>query len=94
MKRMPVVLTPTAAERDAIFQAFARALFKRDMNALYEVVTPDFVWHYHDGIRWTRAEGRDASPRISRNERRCIPPAASMTSSITICPKSPHDLPR
>lgn len=43
-------MTPTAAERDAIFQAFARALFRNDMDALYAVVTPDFVWRYHDGI--------------------------------------------
>ena len=51
---------PTAAERDAIFQAFARALFK-DMDALYEVVTPDFVWRYHDGVSTERVlTGRDA----------------------------------
>jgi len=43
-------MIPTAAERDALFQAFARALFKGDMDALYAVVTPDFVWRYHDGI--------------------------------------------
>lgn len=43
-------MTPTAAERDALFQAFARALFKNDMDALYAVITTDFVWRYHDGI--------------------------------------------
>mgnify|MGYP001008675200 CR=1 FL=1 len=43
-------MTPTVAERDALFQAFARALFKADMDALYEVVTPNFVWRYHDGL--------------------------------------------
>jgi hypothetical protein len=26
---------PTAAERDALFEAFARALFRQDMDALY-----------------------------------------------------------
>ena len=45
-----MLMTPTATERDAIFQAFARALFKNDMDALYEVVTPNFVWRYHDGV--------------------------------------------
>ena len=54
-------MTPTATERDAIFQAFARALFKNDMDALYAVVTPDFVWRYHDGIAVERVlTGRDA----------------------------------
>ncbi len=41
---------PTPAERDTLFKGFARALFKRDMDALYEVVSPEFVWRYHDGI--------------------------------------------
>jgi ketosteroid isomerase-like protein len=43
-------MTPTATERDALFQGFARALFRGDMDALYEVVTPNFVWRYHDGL--------------------------------------------
>jgi ketosteroid isomerase-like protein len=37
-------MTPTAAERDAIFKAFGRAFFKQDLDAMYQVVTPDFVW--------------------------------------------------
>jgi ketosteroid isomerase-like protein len=41
---------PTAAERNALFEAFARALFRQDMDALYEVVSPTFVWRYHDGV--------------------------------------------
>ena len=54
-------MTPTATERDALFQAFARALFKGDMGALYEVVTPDFVWRYHDGVSTERVlASRDA----------------------------------
>ena len=54
-------MTPTAAERDALLQAFARALFRNDMDALYEVVTPDFIWRYHDGISTERVlSGRDA----------------------------------
>jgi ketosteroid isomerase-like protein len=54
-------MTPTATERDAIFQNFARALFKNDMDALYAVVTENFVWRYHDGISTERVlTGRDA----------------------------------
>lgn len=54
-------MIPTATERDALFQAFARALFKGDMDALYGVVTPDFVWRYHDGISPERVlTSRDA----------------------------------
>ncbi|KRP98711.1 hypothetical protein AOQ73_20715 [Bradyrhizobium pachyrhizi] len=41
---------PTPAERDALFEEFARALFKHDMEALYRVVSPEFVWRYHDGV--------------------------------------------
>jgi len=54
-------MTPTAAERDVLFQNFARALFKNDMDALYAVVTENFVWRYHDGISTERVLiGRDA----------------------------------
>ena len=41
---------PTPAERDALFKGIARALFKHDMDALYRVVSPEFVWRYHDGV--------------------------------------------
>ena len=37
-------MTPTAEERDAIFKAFGRAFFKQDLDAMYQVVAPDFVW--------------------------------------------------
>jgi len=54
-------MTPTAAERDALFQGFARALFKNDMDALYQFVSENFVWRYHDGISAERVLiGRDA----------------------------------
>ncbi len=33
-----------AADRDVLFKAFGRAFFKRDVDALYETVTDDFVW--------------------------------------------------
>ena len=52
---------PTAAERNALFEAFARALFRQDMDALYEVVSPTFVWRYHDGVSTERVlVGREA----------------------------------
>ncbi|HKU09059.1 MAG TPA: nuclear transport factor 2 family protein [Bradyrhizobium sp.] len=54
-------MTPTATERDVLFQVFARALFKNDMDALYAVVTENFVWRYHDGLSIERVlTGRDA----------------------------------
>ena len=54
-------MTPTAAERDLLFQGFARALFRNDMDSLYDVVSPNFVWRYHDGISTERVlTGRDA----------------------------------
>jgi len=37
-------MNPTADERDVLFKAFARAFFKRDLDAMYEVVTPDFTY--------------------------------------------------
>jgi ketosteroid isomerase-like protein len=45
---------PTFEERDQLFRAFARALFERDLDALYATVTPDFVWRYHDGEAVTK----------------------------------------
>jgi ketosteroid isomerase-like protein len=42
-------MAPSAAERDELLKGFARALFRGDMDALYSVVTPDFLWSFHDG---------------------------------------------
>ncbi len=54
-------MTPSPTERDELFKAFARALFKGDMDALYEVVTPDFLWSFHDGLTLTKSlAGPDA----------------------------------
>lgn len=48
-------------ERDALFKAFGRAFFKRDVDALYETVTDDFVWYTIDESGKARAiTGRDA----------------------------------
>jgi ketosteroid isomerase-like protein len=48
-------MTSSPAERDALLQDFARALFGGDMDALYRVVTPDFLWSFHDGLMLTKS---------------------------------------
>ena len=48
-------MTPSPAERDELFKGFARALFKGDIDALYRVVTTDFLWSFHDGLGLTRS---------------------------------------
>ena len=47
-------MTPTPDERDQLFKDFARALFKNDLQALYQTVSPDFVWSYFDGVSISR----------------------------------------
>ena len=47
-------MTPTPDERDRLFKDFARALFKNDLQALYQAVSPDFVWSYFDGVSTSR----------------------------------------
>ena len=37
-------MNPTAEERDVLFKRFGRAFFKRDLDAMYEVVTADFAY--------------------------------------------------
>ena len=48
-------MTPTFGQRDELLKGFARALFRRDLDALYAVVTPDFLWSFHDGLSVTKA---------------------------------------
>ena len=49
------IMAPSPAERDELLKGFARALFKGDMDALYKVVTPDFLWTFHDGLVSTKS---------------------------------------
>lgn len=42
------------AERDELFKAFGRAFFKKDVEALYRVVSPDFQWRGQDDTGATR----------------------------------------
>jgi ketosteroid isomerase-like protein len=54
-------MAPSPTARDELFKGFARALFKGDMDTLYEVVTPDFLWSFHDGVVLTKSlSGPDA----------------------------------
>jgi len=54
-------MIPSPPERDELFKRFARALFRGDMEALYQVVTPDFLWSFHDGLAATKSlQGPDA----------------------------------
>ena len=48
-------MIPTFEQRDDLLKGFAKALFRRDLDALYEVVTPDFLWSFHDGLSVTKA---------------------------------------
>jgi ketosteroid isomerase-like protein len=48
-------MAPSPAERDELFKGFARALFKGDLDALYRIVTPDFLWTFHDGLAVTKS---------------------------------------
>jgi ketosteroid isomerase-like protein len=50
-------MTPSFEQRDDLLKGFARALFRRDLDALYAVVTPDFLWSFHDGLAVTKSLG-------------------------------------
>ena len=54
-------MAPSFADRDELFKGFARTLFKSDIDALYRVVTSDFLWSFHDGLGLTKSlAGPDA----------------------------------
>jgi ketosteroid isomerase-like protein len=48
-------MVPSIEQRDDLLKGFAKALFRRDLDALYAVVTPDFLWSFHDGVSVTKA---------------------------------------
>jgi ketosteroid isomerase-like protein len=56
-------MVPSAAARDELLKGFARAPFKTDIDALYRVVTPDFLWSFHDGLATTKALAGPAAIR-------------------------------
>lgn len=54
-------MIPQATERDALFKTFGRAWFRRDVEMLYQAVTPDFVWESVDaGGVARRITGKEA----------------------------------
>ena len=53
-------MTPSEQQRDAIFKAFGRAFFKQDLDAMYEVVTQDFVWTVAVDDEIRKLESREA----------------------------------
>jgi ketosteroid isomerase-like protein len=65
-----IEMVPSSEERDSLFQAFARALFAQDMDALYQTVAVDFVWSYHDGEAVTKCLGDRAAVRAHLEEQR------------------------
>ena len=86
-----------AEDRDVLFKNFARAFFKKDVDALYETVTEDFIWASLDADGSTRTiTGREAvaeklTPRSATLENvRCeavvyhpAPDATFMTFRLT-----------
>ena len=48
-------MIPSFGQRDELLKGFAKALFRRDLDALYAVVTPDFLWSFHDGVSMTKS---------------------------------------
>ena len=65
-------MTPSPAERDELLKGFARALFKNDMDALYRVVTSDFLWSFHDGLVTTKALAGPAAIREHLDEQKTL----------------------
>ena len=83
-------MIPSFEQRDEVLKRFARALFRRDLDALYEVVTPDFLWSFHDGSSVTKAlVGRDQIlAHLECADGSCSRCNVSRTWSITIAPTS------
>ena len=48
-------MAPSPTERDELLKGFAHSLFKGDIDALHRVVTPDFLWTFHDGLAVTKS---------------------------------------
>lgn len=56
-------MIPSPAERYELLKGFARALFQNDMDALYKIVTSDFLWSFHDGLATSKALAGPAAIR-------------------------------
>jgi ketosteroid isomerase-like protein len=60
---LDIKMDPSAAERDELLRGLARALFRNDVDALYRIVAPDFVWSFHDGLLTTKVLAGPAAIR-------------------------------
>ena len=66
------ILVPSPAVRDELLKGFARALFKGDVDALYKVVAPDFLWSFHDGLGTTKALSGPVAIRAHLAEQKAL----------------------
>jgi len=89
-------MTPSGSERDELFKGFARALFKGDMDALYRIVAPDFVWSFHDGLATTKklARARGHSRASGRAEGKILGATFSRGGLSACGRRNLHDVPR
>ena len=69
---MQSAVIPSATERNELFKRFARALFGADINALYQLVTPDFRWSFHDGLVVTKSLTGPAAIRTHLAEQKAL----------------------
>ena len=65
-------MVPSFADRDELFKGFARALLKGDIDALYRVVTPDFLWSFHDGLGLTKSLAGPDAIRAHLDEQKAL----------------------
>jgi ketosteroid isomerase-like protein len=65
-------MAPSFPDRDELFKGFARALFKGDIDALYEVVTSDFIWSFHDGLELAKSLAGPAPIRAHLTEQKAL----------------------
>jgi ketosteroid isomerase-like protein len=65
-------MAPSPIQRDELFKAFARALFKGDLDALYAVAAPDFLWTFHDGLAVTKSLADPASIAAHLTEQKAL----------------------
>jgi len=65
-------MIPSPGERDELLKGFARALFQGDMDALYRIVAPDFLWSFHDGLVTTKALAGPAAIREHLAEQKAL----------------------
>jgi len=64
-------------------------LFKSDVEGLYRVVTPNFLWSFHDGLVLTKSlAGSDAIRAHLAEQKALFSGGAFTTSPIIMRPRS------